>query len=81
MPTASCASFQDISCFIVTHASYLRHWHRVAEWGYILGGSGRIVAVDENGKQFAGDLLGPTADREGDIYVFPVGGKLSFSPW
>jgi len=49
------------------------HWHRVAEWGYILGGSGRIVAVDENGKQFAGDLLGPTKDREGDIYVFPVG--------
>lgn len=51
------------------------HWHRVAEWAYVLGGSGRVVAIDEDGKQFVGDIYGPTNGTEGDTYVFPEGGE------
>ncbi|TFK48189.1 Bicupin oxalate decarboxylase/oxidase [Heliocybe sulcata] len=49
------------------------HWHRVAEWGYILGGTGRIAAVDSSGKSYISDLKGPINGSDPDIYYFPPG--------
>ncbi|THG97429.1 hypothetical protein EW026_g4571 [Hermanssonia centrifuga] len=49
------------------------HWHRVAEWGYVLGGTGRITAVDENGRNYISDIKGPTNMSDPDIYYFPPG--------
>ncbi|TBU31031.1 Bicupin oxalate decarboxylase/oxidase [Dichomitus squalens] len=49
------------------------HWHRVAEWGYILNGTGRISAIDENGRSFISDVHGPTNGTDPDIYYFPPG--------
>lgn len=49
------------------------HWHKVAEWGYVLGGNGRLTAIDEDGKSFISDIRGPTNGTDPDIYYFPPG--------
>ncbi|EKM52451.1 uncharacterized protein PHACADRAFT_260851 [Phanerochaete carnosa HHB-10118-sp] len=49
------------------------HWHRVPEWGYVLGGNGRLTAIDEDGKFFISDIRGPTNTSDPDIYYFPSG--------
>ncbi|GJE89104.1 bicupin oxalate decarboxylase/oxidase [Phanerochaete sordida] len=49
------------------------HWHKVAEWGYVLGGNGRLTAIDEDGKSFISDIRGPTNSSDPDIYYFPPG--------
>ncbi|OCH90128.1 Bicupin oxalate decarboxylase/oxidase [Obba rivulosa] len=49
------------------------HWHRVAEWGYILGGTGRIAVVDQNGKNYISDIKGPINGSDPDLYYFPPG--------
>ncbi|TFK36133.1 Bicupin oxalate decarboxylase/oxidase [Crucibulum laeve] len=49
------------------------HWHRVAEWGYILNGTGRVSAIDEDGKSYISDIQGPTNGEDPDIYYFPPG--------
>jgi oxalate decarboxylase len=43
------------------------HWHKEAEWGYLLVGSARLTAVDQFGKNFVGDV------GVGDIWLFPPG--------
>src|SRR3954452_17070757 len=43
------------------------HWHKAAEWGYMLVGSARLTAVDENGQNFAADV------EVGDVWPFPAG--------
>ncbi|MGB8937830.1 MAG: oxalate decarboxylase family bicupin [Candidatus Nitrosopolaris sp.] len=43
------------------------HWHKEAEWAYMLWGSARISGVDQNGQNFLDDV-GP-----GDIWNFPSG--------
>jgi oxalate decarboxylase len=43
------------------------HWHKEAEWAYMLKGSARITAIDENGRTFADDVV------EGDLWYFPSG--------
>lgn len=43
------------------------HWHQQAEWSYMLVGSARITAVDQNGRNFIADI-GP-----GDLWYFPPG--------
>lgn len=43
------------------------HWHKQAEWSYVLAGQVRITAVDEQGRTFQDDL-GP-----GDLWYFPPG--------
>jgi oxalate decarboxylase len=43
------------------------HWHKEAEWGFMLAGSARITAVDADGRDFVDDV-GP-----GDIWNFPAG--------
>lgn len=43
------------------------HWHDAAEWSYMLKGSARITAVDQNGRTFQDDI------HEGDLWYFPAG--------
>ncbi|RTE08443.1 oxalate decarboxylase family bicupin [Paenibacillus whitsoniae] len=43
------------------------HWHQEAEWSYMLLGSARITAVDQDGRNFIADV-GP-----GDLWYFPPG--------
>lgn len=44
------------------------HWHRVAEWGYILNGTGRISAIDDSGRSYISDIKGPLNGTDPDIY-------------
>jgi oxalate decarboxylase len=41
------------------------HWHKEAEWGFVLAGRCRITAVDEQGRSFVDDV------GEGDLWNFP----------
>jgi oxalate decarboxylase len=43
------------------------HWHKQAEWAYMLVGRARITAVDEQGRNFADDV------EVGDLWYFPPG--------
>ncbi|KXZ18036.1 oxalate decarboxylase [Bacillus nakamurai] len=43
------------------------HWHKEAEWGYVLNGKVRLTAVDQNGRNFIDDV------GEGDLWYFPSG--------
>src|SRR5271170_2188190 len=41
------------------------HWHKEAEWAFMLAGRARITAVDEQGRTFIDDI------GEGDLWNFP----------
>jgi len=41
------------------------HWHKEAEWAYMLAGRARIAAVDAEGRNFIDDV------GEGDLWNFP----------
>jgi oxalate decarboxylase len=43
------------------------HWHKEAEWGYMLAGRSRITAVDPQGRNFIDDV------GAGDLWNFPAG--------
>jgi oxalate decarboxylase len=43
------------------------HWHKEAEWAYMLAGRARITAVDAEGRNFMDDV------GEGDLWNFPAG--------
>lgn len=43
------------------------HWHKQAEWAYMLYGSARITAVDAQGRNFVDDV------GVGDLWYFPAG--------
>jgi oxalate decarboxylase len=43
------------------------HWHKQAEWSYMLLGRARITAVDQQGRNFIADI------GQGDIWYFPPG--------
>ncbi|HET7053430.1 MAG TPA: oxalate decarboxylase family bicupin [Solirubrobacterales bacterium] len=43
------------------------HWHKQAEWAYMLWGGARITAVDSEGNGFVDDV------EEGDLWYFPAG--------
>jgi oxalate decarboxylase len=43
------------------------HWHKEAEWAYMIAGFARITAVDAEGRTFIDDV-GP-----GDLWYFPAG--------
>ncbi|CAO4177670.1 oxalate decarboxylase family bicupin [Methylorubrum populi] len=43
------------------------HWHKEAEWAYMLKGRARITAIDQDGRTFADDVA------EGDLWYFPSG--------
>jgi hypothetical protein len=41
------------------------HWHKASEWSYILNGSVRVQAMNENGETFVDDM------EAGDTWFFP----------
>jgi oxalate decarboxylase len=43
------------------------HWHKAAEWSYMLTGRARITAIDADGRNFADDV------GVGDLWYFPPG--------
>ena len=43
------------------------HWHKEAEWAYMIAGSARLTAVDAEGRNFIDDVA------EGDLWFFPAG--------
>jgi len=43
------------------------HWHKAAEWSYMLKGTARITAIDPDGHQFVDDV------SEGDLWYFGPG--------
>jgi oxalate decarboxylase len=43
------------------------HWHKEAEWAYMLDGRARITAIDPQGRNFVNDV------GVGDIWNFPAG--------
>src|SRR5262245_20216926 len=43
------------------------HWHKPAEWAFMLKGRARITAIDEEGRAFQDDV------GEGDLWNFPSG--------
>jgi oxalate decarboxylase len=43
------------------------HWHKAAEWAYMLSGTARITAVDTQGRSFVDDV------GVGDLWYFPAG--------
>jgi oxalate decarboxylase len=43
------------------------HWHKQAEWAYMVLGRARITAVDQNGCNFVDDV------GEGGLWYFPAG--------
>ena len=43
------------------------HWHKQAEWSYMLYGTARITAIDAQGRNFVDDV------GVGDLWYFPGG--------
>ena len=43
------------------------HWHKAAEWSYMLTGTARITAIDADGRNFVDDV------GVGDLWYFPPG--------
>ena len=43
------------------------HWHKQAEWAFMLAGRARITAVDNEGRNFIADV------GQGDLWYFPAG--------
>jgi oxalate decarboxylase len=43
------------------------HWHKQAEWAYMLTGQARITAIDQDGRTFIDDV------GVGDLWYFPAG--------
>lgn len=43
------------------------HWHRVAEWAFVLKGTVRITGNDEDDRNYVADV------QEGDLWSFPQG--------
>jgi oxalate decarboxylase len=43
------------------------HWHKAAEWSYMLYGTARITAIDAKGRNFVDDV------GVGDLWYFPPG--------
>ena len=43
------------------------HWHKPAEWSFVLNGTARITAIDPHGRNFVDDV------GEGGLWYFPPG--------
>jgi oxalate decarboxylase len=43
------------------------HWHKEAEWAYMIAGSARVTLLDDHGRLFVDDL------GVGDLWYFPSG--------
>ncbi|MEJ7659077.1 MAG: cupin domain-containing protein [Hymenobacter sp.] len=51
------------------------HWHKEAEWAYMLKGRARVSAVDAQGRTYLDDV------GEGDGWYFPPASRIPFRPW
>jgi cupin superfamily acireductone dioxygenase involved in methionine salvage len=61
------------------------HWHKTAEWAYVLSGHVQISSVDQNGRNYLATVVNSlrlTAhhpmitenwQKEGDLWYFPPG--------
>ena len=61
---------KDIACVdmrLIAGGIRELHWHKAAEWAYMLYGSARITAVDPQGRSFVNDV------GVGDLWYFPAG--------
>ena len=47
------------------------HWHKEAEWAYMISGKARVTAIDVEGGNYVGDL------EAGDLWYFPSGNPHS----
>lgn len=43
------------------------HWHKEAEWAFMIAGNARVTALDQNGKSFIDDI------EAGDLWNFEAG--------
>ena len=43
----------------------------MAEWGYILNGTGRISAIDDSGRSYTADIKGSEGYGPGHLLVSP----------
>lgn len=43
------------------------HWHKEAEWSFMIKGEARITAISPDGREFVDDV------KEGDLWYFPSG--------
>jgi oxalate decarboxylase len=43
------------------------HWHKEAEWAYMIAGSARVTLLDPEGRMFVDDV------KQGDLWYFPAG--------
>jgi oxalate decarboxylase len=43
------------------------HWHKAAEWAFVIYGSARLTAIDQRGRNFVDDV------GIGDLWYFPAG--------
>ena len=43
------------------------HWHKEAEWAYMLAGGARVTAIDQDGRNFIDDV------KTGDLWNFRAG--------
>jgi oxalate decarboxylase len=43
------------------------HWHKEAEWAYMIAGRARVTAIDQEGRSFIDDV------QAGDLWNFPAG--------
>ena len=50
-----------------TNVAREMHWHKEAEWSYIIKGRARVTSVDQDGRTFIADL------GEGDLWYCPSG--------
>ncbi|KAF8646284.1 hypothetical protein AX16_007282 [Volvariella volvacea WC 439] len=65
MPIAT--AMASVNMFLEAGAIRELHWHKSAEWAYVLKGTTQITAVDSQGRNFI-DKVGP-----GDLWYFPPG--------
>lgn len=47
------------------------HWHKEAEWAYMLAGKARVTALDTEGGNYIGEV------EKGDLWYFPAGNPHS----
>lgn len=55
MPVA--AGLAGVNMRLKANAYRELHWHTAAEWAYMIAGSARINAVDQNGKAYAANIV------------------------
>jgi len=63
LPSATAMAGVDMR--LSPHAYREIHWHKANEWAYILNGTVRVEAMNDNGETFVDDLT------DGDVWFFP----------